>query len=61
MYTLYKSIEIYTFSNYVRMAPPRLGKQQHVRLHALRGQGCQHLMVLSFAIMILFIPLSRAI
>ena len=54
LYTVYRiqdtyciQIELYTFSTYVRMAPPRLEQQQHVRLHALQGQGCHHLMLLS--------------
>jgi hypothetical protein len=47
MYTYCIQIELYTFSTYVQMAPPRLEQQQHVRLHALRGQGCHYLMLVS--------------
>jgi hypothetical protein len=47
VYILSIHIELYTFSTYVRMAPPRLEQQQHVRLHALQGQGYHHLMLLS--------------
>jgi hypothetical protein len=42
-------IELYTFSTYVRMAPPRHAprheQQQHVRVYAFHGQGCHHLML----------------
>ena len=61
MYTYCIQIELYTFSTYVRMAPPLLEQQQHVRLHALQGQGCHHLMLLSYAGTLLIILLSRAI
>jgi hypothetical protein len=59
VYYLTVRIGLYTFSTYVRMAPPRLEKQQYIHLHALQGQGCHHLMLLSYAGMLLIILLSR--
>jgi hypothetical protein len=60
-YTYCIQIELYTFSTYIRMASPRVEKQQHIRLHALQGQEYHHLMLLSYAGMLLIIPPSRAI